>query len=133
VIAGCAGSGEPRQELEEYLKQCTASHGYNPEAAAALGPHELGAGELQWRECAYRKVETDLAFHLTAKRSAALSLSLSRGWKQFKIDRCQCSGDVDGIRESCLKVGKRFPAALGFQMRLNDFHAARDLNTSILL
>lgn len=67
LIAGCAGSVEPRQELEGYLKGCTATHGYDPEAAASLGPHELGTGELQWRECAYRKVEMDLIPKVFAK------------------------------------------------------------------
>lgn len=60
VIAGCAGTVDPRQELEAYLKQCTTTNGYNPDAAASLGPHELGAGEIQWRECIYKKVEADL-------------------------------------------------------------------------
>jgi len=67
AVAGCAGAVEPRQELEGYLKECTATHGYNPDAAASLGPHELGVGEIQWRECAYRKVETDLIPKVFAK------------------------------------------------------------------
>lgn len=60
AIAGCAGSVDPRQDVEASLKQCTTANGYNPDAAASLGPHELGAGEIQWRECVYQKVETDL-------------------------------------------------------------------------
>ena len=67
MIAGCAGPGDPRQEIEAYLKQCTTTHGYNPEAAASLGPHELGKGEIPWRECIYQKVEADLIPNSSAK------------------------------------------------------------------
>ena len=46
-----------RARLDEYLAQCTARHGYSLEAGANLGPHVLGAGEREWRECVYRGVE----------------------------------------------------------------------------
>ena len=46
-----------RKQLDAHLKQCTQRHGYNPEATADLGPHALGSGEREWRECVYQGVE----------------------------------------------------------------------------
>ena len=46
-----------RKQTDEHIKQCTERHGYNPETASSLGPHELGAGEREWRECVYAGVE----------------------------------------------------------------------------
>ena len=69
LAAGCqssgpASSGTPaasataspvdRAALEAALGQCTATTGYDPvPAQAALGENQLGAGELEWRSCAY--------------------------------------------------------------------------------
>ena len=63
LVAACAATTESRdvilarQQLDDYLKQCTASHGYDPEATSGLGPYALGAGEREWRECVYRGLE----------------------------------------------------------------------------
>lgn len=63
LVAACAATtdsrdvGLDRQQLDDYLKQCTASHGYDPEAASDLGPYVLGTGEREWRECVYRGLE----------------------------------------------------------------------------
>ena len=46
-----------RQQVDAYLDQCTARYGYNPETSSGLGPHSLGAGEREWRECVYEAVE----------------------------------------------------------------------------
>jgi hypothetical protein len=35
------------------MQACTLQTGYDPELQSALGPYELGAGELAWRDCAY--------------------------------------------------------------------------------
>ena len=55
AAAGDAPSA--RTQIEQHLRQCTERHGYDPEAASNLGPHALGAGERQWRECVYQAVE----------------------------------------------------------------------------
>lgn len=61
AVAGCAPAapqpGLTRARLEPYVQECTARHGYNPEATSDLGPHALGKGEREWRECVYRAVE----------------------------------------------------------------------------
>lgn len=63
IAAACAAPTASRnmasasEQLDAYLDQCTARHGYNPEAASNLGPYFLGAGEGEWRECVYQAVE----------------------------------------------------------------------------
>jgi hypothetical protein len=39
--------------LKEHLAGCSARHGYSLQEGQALGPYQLGVGELQWRDCAY--------------------------------------------------------------------------------
>jgi len=46
-----------RTGFDDYVAQCTARHGYSPEAGSNLGPYVLGAGEREWRECVYQGVE----------------------------------------------------------------------------
>lgn len=46
-----------RQDLDAYRAQCTARYGYDPDASSGLGPHALGTGEREWRECVYQGVE----------------------------------------------------------------------------
>ncbi|MBI4522292.1 MAG: hypothetical protein HY695_00595 [Deltaproteobacteria bacterium] len=46
-----------RKQLDDHLNRCTETHGYNPETASNLGPHALGAGEREWRECVYQGIE----------------------------------------------------------------------------
>ena len=63
IAAACGAPTTPRnmasasEQLDAYLDQCTARHGYNPEAASNLGPYVLGAGEREWRECVYQAIE----------------------------------------------------------------------------
>lgn len=63
IAAACAAPTASRnmasasEQLDAYLDQCTARHGYNPEAASNLGPYVLGAGEREWRECVYQAIE----------------------------------------------------------------------------
>jgi len=63
VAAGCAPPTASRdmtsasERLDAYLAQCTARHGYDPDAASNLGPYVLGAGEREWRECVYQAIE----------------------------------------------------------------------------
>ncbi len=60
VSTGAGDLAQARKQLDEHLKLCTTRHGYDPEAASSLGPHALGRGERQWRECVYQGVETYL-------------------------------------------------------------------------
>lgn len=64
LIAACTATATAprdvvigRQQLDAHLQQCSARYGYDPEAASGLGPHALGSGEREWRECVYEGVE----------------------------------------------------------------------------
>ena len=65
LIAGAAQAvEEPRpdafQAFNDGLAQCTRLYGYSAAAGMKLGPHELGKGELDWRDCAYHVVRKTL-------------------------------------------------------------------------
>ncbi len=47
----------PRQTLASAFRQCTIDHAYDPELAGGLAPDQLGAGEAEWRECAYEVLQ----------------------------------------------------------------------------
>jgi len=51
--AGVQASEESWTKFEAHLQECTAKHGYDRKRERNLGEHELGTGELAWRECAY--------------------------------------------------------------------------------
>jgi hypothetical protein len=55
--AGPREIARAREQLSDYAAECTARHGYDPESASGLGPHALGAGEREWRECVYQGIE----------------------------------------------------------------------------
>ena len=56
-IAGTREIVTARQQLDDYMAQCTKRYGYDPEAASQLGSNVLGAGEREWRECVYQGIE----------------------------------------------------------------------------
>jgi hypothetical protein len=44
------------ERLRGHLQSCTQRYGYDPDRVRSLGPHEIGPGELKWRDCAYRGI-----------------------------------------------------------------------------
>ena len=46
-----------REQLDDYMAQCTKRYGYDPEAASKLGSSVLGPGEREWRGCVYQGIE----------------------------------------------------------------------------
>ena len=70
LATGCAtaepGAGRVVQRLDADLKACTGRHGYDPQQAATLAPHQLGTGERPWRACVYSGIEA----HVIAKSFA---------------------------------------------------------------
>ena len=47
--------------LEEQLALCTRLYGYDADTANQLGEYAIGAGELEWRECAYESLMQAMA------------------------------------------------------------------------
>lgn len=61
-VAGCGGGTPPgvdepasdvRESVAAALRQCTIDYGYSPDSSSSLGQTQLGAGELDWRDCSY--------------------------------------------------------------------------------
>lgn len=44
---------EAKQELDEYLKRCTAQHGYAPDSTDGLDEYRLAPTERAYNDCAY--------------------------------------------------------------------------------
>ena len=44
------------ERLRAHLQSCTQRYGYDPDRVRSLGPHEIGPGELKWRDCAYEGI-----------------------------------------------------------------------------
>ena len=41
------------EKLRAHLGGCTQQHGYDPDANASVGQHQIAPGEANWRKCAY--------------------------------------------------------------------------------
>jgi hypothetical protein len=55
--AGTRDMVTAREQLDDYMAQCTKRYGYDPEAASQLGSHVLGPREREWRRCVYQGIE----------------------------------------------------------------------------
>lgn len=62
ILGACAsGAGSSAEErFAAHLDECTAQHGFDPDATAGVGERELAPNEREWRACAYSGVETIL-------------------------------------------------------------------------
>ena len=45
-------------DVRAHMANCTSTHEYDSNEAETLGDHELGQGELAWRQCVYEGIET---------------------------------------------------------------------------
>jgi hypothetical protein len=63
LAGGCSYYSATDHRVEatkDLFAECTQQYGYDPNRTEALGEHQLGPGELEWRACAYRAVETKM-------------------------------------------------------------------------
>jgi hypothetical protein len=44
---------QARNQLTADVRECSATHGFDPETVSALGERQLAPQELAWRQCAY--------------------------------------------------------------------------------
>jgi hypothetical protein len=65
-------------KLRTYLKACTQEHGYDPDRARNYGEHEIAAGEMKWRECAYDGVRKIMVPESSVPNSYQTLISLDR-------------------------------------------------------
>ncbi len=97
-----------RQDLDAYRGQCTARYGYDPDAASGLGPHVLGAGEREWRECVYQGVgkylipnsQTPEVYRKAIAEDREMTASIAAG----KITRAQRRARVQELLEEIDRI-----------------------------
>jgi hypothetical protein len=112
-VAACATTpprdiAAARQDLDVYRAQCTARYGYDPDTASGLGPHVLGAGEREWRECVYRGVEkylipnsqTPEVYRKAIAEDREMTASIAAG----KITRTQRQARVQDLLEEIDRI-----------------------------
>jgi hypothetical protein len=115
IAALLAGFGLAAQAVEETrpeahaafeagLARCTELYGYAPSLGAKLGPHELGKGERDWRDCAYHVVRKTLmpgsnapkAYELAIKQDREMTAAVARG----ELTRDERRRELDALFES---------------------------------
>jgi len=112
-VAACATTpsqdiAAARQDLDAYRAQCTARYGYDPDTSSGLGPHVLGAGEREWRECVYQGVEkylipnsqTPEAYRKAIAEDREMTASIAAG----KITRAQRRARVQELLEELDRI-----------------------------
>jgi hypothetical protein len=100
-----------RKQNQAHVKQCTERHGYDPEKASSLGPHALGAGEREWRECVYQGIEKYLipntlspeAYRKAIAEDRKITAAIAGG----KMTRAQRQARVEKIIEDLEALEKR--------------------------
>lgn len=121
VVAGCAttepGAGRPLGQLDTYLKECTARHGYDPGAGSALGPNQLGPDERQWRECVYQGVEAHLIPNTFApeayRRAIATDRALTERVGAVQMTRAERHARIEALLEN---IDREEQTSAGFAM-----------------
>ncbi|MGH7873470.1 MAG: hypothetical protein ACREQO_14775 [Candidatus Binatia bacterium] len=90
-----------RRQNQDHVKQCTERFAYNPENTASLGPHDLGAGEREWRECVYEGVEKYLILNTATpeayRKAIAEDRELTAKVEASKMTRAQRRARVEKI------------------------------------
>ena len=117
VLCGCEG-GETQApsksrfetqygEFQDALRQCKAQTGYDPQEARALGPYELGAGELPWRDCAYAAlrmlVVPNTAFPTLYADIIDKDKELTRGIRDRRVTRDEREAQISAMRQAIIE------------------------------
>lgn len=113
--AAAPDASKVQKHLAEYTKRCTEIHGYDPSATSALGPHTLGVGEREWRDCVYKGVEK----HVIPKAFAPEAYR-----RAIEEDR-KMTEDVAGGRMTRLERQERIQALLAEIDRREEAEAER--------
>lgn len=95
---------EAHAAFEAGLARCTELYGYAPSLGTKLGPHELGKGERDWRDCAYHVVRKTLmpgsnapkAYELAIREDREMTAAVARG----ELTRDERRRRLDALFES---------------------------------
>ncbi len=135
--AGASAVAVPidRAALAAALSACTADTGYDPAAALdMLGETELGADELEWRDCAYAALNAEVRPKLLEPealdalieddRQLTQAIAAGSSTRSARLDRLTLR--VDAIKEQEQQVRASVAAATGDAQVLTDLQAAAE-------
>lgn len=122
MFCGCQGA-EPQGpsksrfetqygEFQDALRQCDAQTGYDPQEARALGPYELGAAELPWRDCAYAAVRMlvvpNTAFPTLYSDIIDKDKELTRGIQDKRVTRDEREAQISAMKQAIIEREQNF-------------------------
>lgn len=123
-FTGARDIAAPHKQLDEYLAQCTARYGYDPEATSDIGQYALGAGERDWRECVYQGVEKYLiSTTLTPevyRRAIAEDRKMTESVARGQMTRTQRRARVQELLEEIERIEEASRGKLEQQMQSVD-------------
>jgi len=117
VLCGCEG-GETQApsksrfetqygDFQDALRQCKAQTGYDPLEARALGPYELGVGELRWRDCAYAAlrilVVPNTAFPTLYAEIIDKDKELTQGIQDRRVTRDERETQISAMKQAIIE------------------------------
>lgn len=110
-----------RKQNQAHVKQCTERHGYDPEKASSLGPHALGAGEREWRECVYEGIEKYLVLNTLSpeayRKAIAEDREMTASVAAGKMTRAERRARVEAIIAELEALEKTNQAKLEQQIK----------------
>jgi hypothetical protein len=111
-------------EFQDALRQCTAQTGYDPQEARALGPYELGAGEPQWRDCAYAAlrmlVVPNTAFPTLYAEIIDKDKELTRGIQDRRVTRDEREAQISAMRQAIIEHEENYARLESGQRELEE-------------
>jgi hypothetical protein len=111
-------------EFQDALRQCEAQTGYDPQEARALGPYELGAGELQWRDCAYAAlrmlVVPNTAFPMLYADIIDKDKELTRGIQDKRVTRDERETQIAAMRQAIIEREENYARLESGQRELEE-------------
>lgn len=110
-----------RKQNQAHVKECTQLHGYDPEKTSSLAPHDLGAGEREWRECVYKGIEKYLIPNSLSpeayRRAIAEDREMTAAIAAGKMTRAQRRARVEKVIEELEALEKTNQAKLKEQIK----------------
>lgn len=101
---------EPKVRMQRAMEVCTLNHGYDPADADLLGPHQLGEGELAWRDCVYQAIGEILipsvASPLPYERLILEDREMTRAIQAGQLTRAERKARLDSMKAGLEATGQ---------------------------
>jgi hypothetical protein len=134
LLAGGAAAKEDVdarvQRLRAHLQSCTQSYGYDPDRVRSLGPHEIGPGELKWRDCAYQGIRAIMvpasAVPATYDTLIGLDRVMTRDIEAGKKTRDERRARIQKLIDDILARERKAGEAPGAELTEEEMERRRD-------